>query len=71
MPSGYSAIGLDFNRLDGIAMYDVISMADVLEHMPHPLQSLSRAHALLRPRGLLFLSMPNMDAITWRLLRHS
>ena len=46
----------------------VISMADVLEHMPYPVSALQEAHTLLAPEGLLFVSMPNSDCYTWRML---
>ncbi len=48
--------------------FDVISMADVLEHMAFPRAALQHAFRLLRPGGLLFLSMPNADSFLWRLL---
>lgn len=47
---------------------DVISMADVLEHMPFPKPALQRAHEILGPNGTLFLSMPNIDAPLWKIL---
>ncbi len=46
--------------------FDVISMADVLEHMPFPKRGLAAAHRLLAEGGLLFLSMPNSDCFAWR-----
>jgi SAM-dependent methyltransferase len=46
--------------------FDVISMADVLEHMPFPKPALARAHALLADDGLLFVSMPNRDSFAWK-----
>jgi protein O-GlcNAc transferase len=46
----------------------VISMADVLEHMPFPKPALRHAAALLKPDGLIFLSMPNGDTIVWKYL---
>ena len=48
--------------------FDVVSLADVLEHMPFPRRALGRVRDLLRPEGLLFLSMPNADAFLWRVL---
>ena len=48
------------------APFDVVSMADVLEHTPVPKRSLRRASELLKPGGLLFLSMPNADAFVWQ-----
>jgi SAM-dependent methyltransferase len=46
--------------------FDVISMADVLEHMPFPKVGLAAAHRLLVAGGLLFLSMPNTECFAWR-----
>ena len=43
-------------------------MADVLEHIPFPKVALAAAHRLLQQNGVLFLSMPNMDSMVWRLL---
>lgn len=48
------------------APFDVVSMADVLEHTPFPKRTLRRASELLKPGGLLFLSMPNADAFVWQ-----
>ena len=50
---------------------DVISMADVLEHMPFPLVALYQAADLLRMGGLLMLSMPNADSFVWRVLNEN
>jgi protein O-GlcNAc transferase len=47
--------------------YSVISMADVLKHMPFPVAALAAAHRLLQQHGVLCLSMP-MDNIVWRLM---
>ena len=46
----------------------VISMADVLEHMPFPREALRAANRLLEVDGCLFLSMPNTDSIIWKLM---
>jgi predicted O-linked N-acetylglucosamine transferase (SPINDLY family)/SAM-dependent methyltransferase len=65
---GIEAYCLPVEELDHTGRYQVISMADVLEHMPFPRSGLSAAHRLLRPGGVLFLSMPNTDNMVWRLL---
>ena len=62
---GYDVQAIDFESYRPAAPFDVISMADVLEHMPYPARALRHAHALLREGGLLFLSMPNADAFVW------
>lgn len=52
----------------GAGRYSVVSMADVLEHMPFPKAGLDAARRLLLPGGVLFVSMPNMDSMVWRAL---
>lgn len=44
----------------------VISMADVLEHMPRPIEALVAARELLCDEGVLFLSMPNIESPVWK-----
>jgi len=65
---GYEAHCLSIEALPHEGRYSVISMADVLEHLPFPKVGLAAARRLLRADGLLFLSMPNMDNMVWRLL---
>ena len=48
--------------------YDAITLWDVLEHVPDPLDMLRRCAALLRPGGLLFLNVPDLDSLQARLL---
>ena len=55
-------------QLDEPGEFDVITMADVLEHMPFPLPALDQVHRLLGERGVLYLSMPNADTASWRSL---
>lgn len=59
----------DFMDLDAApGSIAVISMANVLEHMPFPKPVLRRARELLQPDGLIFLSLPNGDTIVWKYL---
>ncbi len=58
----------DITAFNGVDRISVISMADVLEHMPFPQDGLAAAHRLLRPDGVLFVSMPNYNCAAWRLL---
>jgi 2-polyprenyl-3-methyl-5-hydroxy-6-metoxy-1,4-benzoquinol methylase len=46
----------------------VISMADVLEHMPYPQKALLAAYNLLEENGVLLVSMPNSENILWKAL---
>jgi 2-polyprenyl-3-methyl-5-hydroxy-6-metoxy-1,4-benzoquinol methylase len=65
---GYETYALEFENYRPSDPFDVISMADVLEHMPFPKQALRHAWALLRDGGLLFVSMPNSDSFLWKFL---
>jgi ADP-heptose:LPS heptosyltransferase/SAM-dependent methyltransferase len=42
--------------------FDVIFLADMIEHLPHPLLVLRRLRQLLVPGGLLALNLPNLDS---------
>jgi 2-polyprenyl-3-methyl-5-hydroxy-6-metoxy-1,4-benzoquinol methylase len=49
--------------------FDVITMWDVLEHLPSPLMTLTQVRQWLAPDGLLFLSVPNVGSWSARLFR--
>lgn len=42
--------------------FDVVTMWDVIEHTPDPSHALRRAHALLRPGGLLVVNYPDIGS---------
>ena len=65
---GYDARACGIMDLDETGTFQVISLADVIEHMPFPRQPLEHAASLLAPRGLLFVSTPNMDTAVWKAL---
>jgi 2-polyprenyl-3-methyl-5-hydroxy-6-metoxy-1,4-benzoquinol methylase len=49
------------------ASFDLIYMEAVFEHVLHPEAILSQMRRLLRPGGVLFLAVPNMDSLSSRL----
>lgn len=49
------------------AYFDVVTMNDVLEHMPWPEPALATAKRILRPEGRLVLSLPNVQFL-WNVL---
>ena len=49
------------------APFDVVVMADVLEHVAAPVDLLGRAAGILKPGGLVLLSVPNVAHWTVRL----
>jgi len=65
---GIEAHVLEFDAYQPKTALSVISMADVLEHMPFPKIALQHAHRLLECDGLIFVSMPNSDCYAWRML---
>jgi len=50
----YDAV--DFSK---IGLFDVVTLNFVLEHVPNPRDLLKKAHAKLKPGGILFLQSPN------------
>ncbi len=47
--------------------FDVITLFDVIEHLPNPLGELDAIHRLLKPGGLLLQSTPDIDGLFPRL----
>ena len=65
---GIAAFCQDIKLLKLESRCSVISMADVLEHMPYPKDGLKAAYDLLEDGGILFLSMPNFENVLWQLM---
>lgn len=65
---GVSAHCQDVAQLELPRPASVVSMADVLEHMPFPKVGLGAAHRLLQPGGVLLISMPNRGSPVWKAL---
>jgi len=63
---GIEAMVGDFLALRSDRSFDVVSFADVIEHMAFPHLALARAAEFVRPGGLAFVSFPNMDSPLWR-----
>ncbi len=63
---GYAANQIDFLQLNDDQLFDIVSFADVLEHMAFPMTALKKAHDLLKPNGLVLVSCPNYDCFSWR-----
>lgn len=63
--SGIPAECTDICQFNDDGRFNVISMADVLEHMPFPNAALKAARRLINDGGLLFVSCPNAAAPIW------
>jgi len=61
---GLPVIDGDLARLDGQAsVFDVITMAHVIEHVHDPVAVLRACHRLLKPGGTLWLETPNAGSL--------
>jgi 2-polyprenyl-3-methyl-5-hydroxy-6-metoxy-1,4-benzoquinol methylase len=49
--------------------FDVITLWQVLEHVPYPLMVLKEVHRILKPGGLLATSTPNIEGILAKIFR--
>lgn len=58
----------DLSNLSLPEKLSVISMADVLEHIPYPKNALLAANNLLKENGVLLVSMPNTENLLWKVL---
>lgn len=59
---GFRILDLDELAREPDGRYDVISMIEVIEHLPAPLEPLALVARLLRPGGLLLLTTGNLDS---------
>jgi 2-polyprenyl-3-methyl-5-hydroxy-6-metoxy-1,4-benzoquinol methylase len=55
---------LDFDQItrEPTARFDIISMIEVIEHIPEPASALALVSRLLKPGGLLLLTTGNLDS---------
>jgi 2-polyprenyl-3-methyl-5-hydroxy-6-metoxy-1,4-benzoquinol methylase len=49
--------------------FDVVTLWQVLEHVPYPLTVLEEVRRILKPDGLIVVSTPNIEAIPAKILR--
>jgi 2-polyprenyl-3-methyl-5-hydroxy-6-metoxy-1,4-benzoquinol methylase len=49
--------------------FDVVTMYDLIEHVPDPVRELQLACEILKPGGILFILTPNDDALMRRIAR--
>lgn len=69
---GVQFINSSFEDLDVARIgkdYDVIAMWSVLEHIYNVHDILDKLHAILKPGGLLFILVPNVESLATRLMR--
>jgi len=65
---GFKAQESDFMQCTFEHKLDVLSMMDVLEHMPYPGFALEKAAELIRAGGVLVISLPDLSCSSWRMM---
>jgi len=65
---GVDAQELCIEQYEGRETCSVVSMTNLLQYVPFPGSAIENAARLLKPKGLLFLILPNMDTVTWRMM---
>lgn len=63
---GFEAYCDDVTQVDFKTKFSVVSMMDVLEHVPYPKQVLQKVFDLLEDDGILIISMPNKENLIWK-----
>lgn len=61
----------ELGKLPQEEMFDVISLLDVVEHVPYPRDILKDALSHLADDGIMLISMPNTDSHAWRVLEEA
>ena len=64
--SGIEGYSVPIEELELPSNCSVISMMDVLEHIPYPRVALKAAYRLMDCNGSLLVSMPNTESYLWR-----
>lgn len=65
---GFRAEQGDFIKTHFEGQVDVLSMMDVLEHMPYPRDALLKAARLLRTGGIIVISLPDLASSSWKIM---
>jgi len=65
---GFDALQADFMQLKFEVVPDVLSMMDVLEHLPFPRAALRKAAEVLPPGGVIVISLPDLGSSSWKLM---
>ena len=61
---GMEVFAGDFERLDfPESEYDVVTFWHTLEHLRSPLESLKKAHRILKPDGMVMIEVPNVASL--------
>jgi len=53
----------DFDTAQFSRVYDLAIMNDFIEHISSPMAAIRKVHSLLKAKGLLFITTPNIDSL--------
>ena len=68
--NGFEPIPLFFEEVDfGPEKFDLVILSQVLEHLLDPLQVLVKVSNLMKPKGVIAIAVPNVDAILIKLFK--
>ena len=75
--SGYARDTLKLNVTTGTLetlnpapeSFSIVTLLDVIEHVPHPQELLRSVHGIIEPNGYIYLVTPNIKGFVARLLR--
>jgi 2-polyprenyl-3-methyl-5-hydroxy-6-metoxy-1,4-benzoquinol methylase len=59
---------IDLVKLDKPKQFRVISLADVVEHVPYPKPFMQAVHNVLADDGVILISMPNAGCMLWKFM---
>ena len=57
-------------NLDNYQSFDIIFTLNTLEHLPDPKGAIEDISKILKPKGLVYISVPNIDALVTRVLKY-
>jgi 2-polyprenyl-3-methyl-5-hydroxy-6-metoxy-1,4-benzoquinol methylase len=60
-------LNIEKDSLDTLGLFDIVILADVIEHLINPIEALKKLKNVLKPGGKLIFSIPNMANGTIRL----
>lgn len=67
---GIELVGTSINHVEvNHPMFRAITLLDVFEHLPLPMDALKKIVRLLLPGGIIIIATGNTDAFLWRLMR--
>jgi 2-polyprenyl-3-methyl-5-hydroxy-6-metoxy-1,4-benzoquinol methylase len=67
--NGYDVSNHPLEHFTSSHQYDLITMFDVIEHLPELQKDFAKISSLLSPNGILAISTPNIDSFQHRLFR--